>query len=264
MSVRNMRGAMLRAWIAVLTLSGLAGCGLLPQKQARVDRDEKGVTVVTYPAELRGAYVIPKNQQVSVCSEPAPDVALSTVAEISGKLGAVVDPSKKLEAEAAARVTTEAMALAGRTQLVLIAREMLYSLCTVSQNTNLDRDKVQAIYMEVANVIKQLAAAERANADRRLLEIRKQAADIVLAEDAKVDRIMEAVAPGGVLEKSADGKLPRLEALLSKVDAGPGPKLREDQKTRLRAARDAADLRRILTDIVDKAIDPLFAAVSGD
>lgn len=263
MGRRYRRSCVLLASIA-LSLFGLSGCGLLPQKQARVDRNDKGVTVVTYPAELRGAYVIPRDQKISVCSEPAPDVALSTVAEISGKLGAAVDPTKKLEAEAAAQVTTEAMALAGRTQLVLIAREMLYSLCTVSQNTDLDKDKVQAIYLEVANVVKQLAAAERANADRRLLEIRKQAADIVLAEDAKVDRIMEVVAPGGVLEKSADGKLPGLETLLAKVDTGDGPKLRDNQKARLRAAKDAADLRRILTDIVNTAIDPLFAAASGN
>ncbi|MGH8245090.1 MAG: hypothetical protein ACREUU_01510, partial [Gammaproteobacteria bacterium] len=75
MGDRNIPTAVLLASIAALIAGGLAGCGLLPQKQARVDRDERGVTVVTYPAELRGAYVIPKNQQVSVCSEPAPDVA---------------------------------------------------------------------------------------------------------------------------------------------------------------------------------------------
>jgi len=263
MGGRNVFARTLLALIAALVVSGLTGCGLFPQKQARVQRDESGLTIVTYPAELRGAYVVPKGQQVSVCSEPAPDVALSTVAEISGKLAATVDPSKKLEAEAAAKVTTEAMALAGRTQLVLIAREMLYSLCTVSQNTNLDKESVQAIYLEVANVIKELAIADRKNADRRLLEVYQKAQDVVMAENSKVDRILEFVAPNGVLEKSSDGKLTRLEALFTKLDAGSGQKVDEAAKTRLRAAKSAEDLRRILTDIVDRAIEPLFAAISN-
>lgn len=264
MGGRTAQTRVLMASIGALIVFGLTACGLLPQKQARINRDESGLTIVTYPAELRGAYVIPQGQNVAVCSEPAPDVALSTVAEISGKLGVAVDPTRKLDAEAAAKVTSEAMALAGRTQLVLIAREMLYSLCTVSQNTNLEKDKVQAIYLEVANVIKQLAAADRATADRKLLEVYKQAEEIVKAEETRVDVIVESVAPGGKLERGSDGKITKLETLFARIDAGAGPKLDDAAKNRLRAAKDAADLRHILTDIVDRAIDPLFAAVNSD
>ena len=251
----------LKGFVVWFCLCGLAGCGLFPQKDARISRDKGGLTVITYPAEMRGAYVVEQDKKLTVCSEPAPDDGLSTVAEISGKLAANVDPNRKLEAEAAAKVTTEALALAGRTQLVLVAREMLYSLCVVSANSGLAPDKVEGIYLQVADVIKELAKADRADAERRFIELYERAQSAVQVERSKVDRIVEFVAPGGVLERGSDGKLTKLEALLSKIDAGTGPKVDDPAKARLRAVKSAAELRRVLNDVVDRAVEPLFNAI---
>ncbi len=234
----------------------LSACSLFPQKEARIQHDKDGVIIVTYPTETRGAYIIPGNKTDTVCSEPGPDVALSTVADISGKLSANVQGKGTLDAEAAARVTSDAIQLAGRTQIVLVARELLYSLCSVSRNNKLTPEQIQHIYVEVTRVITALAEAEKTSAQARYQETLNQAHAVVQKEAEKVDSITTFLTGGsGVVIKT------KLEELLSKVDKGSGPKLDDWTKNRLRRVPDAAEMRRVLLDVTPGAIDPLYSAL---
>lgn len=240
----------------------LKGCSLFPQREARVERQEDGVIVVTYPAEMRGAYLIPGEKIVTVCSEPAPDVALKSVSELSGKLGADVTGTGKLDAQAVAKVAAEAFQLAGRTQLVLVAREMLYSLCTVSRNNKLTPEQIAAVYTEVSKVITTLAEADKKNAQARYLEAVDQAHTAVETEADKVKKILAYITDaGGNLVKGGDGKYTKLEELFTRIDQGGGRKLSDPIKNKLRHAANAAELKRLLTDVTDTAIDPLYDAL---
>lgn len=260
-SVREVSRAQLLAAIAGLLLSA---CSLFPQKDARVDRDQSGVTVVTYPTEMRGAYVIPAESKATVCSEPAPDVALNTAANISGTVSANVQDKGKLSAETAAKVTSDAIQLAGRSQIVLVARELLYSLCSVSRNSNLSADQIKDIYVEVTKVITTLADAENNSAKARYQEAVNAAHAVVKAQVDKVAGIIEFLTGGtGTLIKGPDGKYTKLEELFTKIDNGSGKKLIEWEKKQLRSAPDAAAMKRVLLDVTPQAIDPLYDAIQS-
>lgn len=252
--------------VARLVVSGisvlLSACALWPQKDVRVERLDDGVAVVSYPAEMRGAYIVPKGKPDFVCSEPAPDVALKSVAELSGKLSTQVQGETKISAEAAAKVTTDAIQLAGRTQLVLVAREMLYSLCSVSRNNNLTNDQVKDIYSDIAHVITVLANADQKNAQARFQEAQNQARMFVQTEKKKVDKIVAFLSDSsGKLIKGTDGKYTKLEELFTKIDKGTGPKLESWAKTRLRRVPNATEMERVLLDVAESAIDPLYNAL---
>jgi hypothetical protein len=240
----------------------LSACSLFPQKDVRLASLKDGVTVVSYPAEMRGAYIIPRQGQDTICSEPAPDVALKSVAELSSKLTANVQGETKLDAEAAAKVTTEAIQLAGRTQLVLVARDMLYSLCSVSRNNDFTPEQVKDIYSEIANVITVLANADQKNAQARYQEAQNRAKAFVEVESSKVDKIVAFLSDSsGKLIKGTDGKYTKLEELFTKVDQGAGPKLNDWTKNRLRRATNATEMKRVLLDVTQSAINPLFDAL---
>ena len=109
----------------------------MPQRKAKVLEVEAGAYAVTYPSDIRGAYFIKKGSNVRICAEPAPDVALDTLqkltADISAKLAATEEGSAKFSSELSAKVVQ----LAGRTELLLLAREMLYRACELSPSLSL-------------------------------------------------------------------------------------------------------------------------------
>jgi hypothetical protein len=234
----------------------LSACGLFPQKDVRLESLKDGVTVVSYPAEMRGAYIIPGQGQDTVCSEPAPDVALKSVAELSSKLSANVQGETKLDAEAAAKVTTEAIQLAGRTQLVLVARDMLYSLCSVSRNNRFSPEQVKEIYSQIAQVLTVLATADETNANARYQEARNQAKAFVEDKTFKVNKIVAFLS-----DQSGNLIKGKLEELFTKIDQGVGTKPNDVIKNRLRRATNAADMKEVLLDITPNAINPLYDAL---
>jgi len=112
----------------------LAGCAQ-PQLSAEHIRLEKSATsVVTYPTEIRGVYVVDKAANAKLCAEPPPDVALNTLQKISADLKAVTQGGQEVTAGVDGETATTAIELAGRTQLILLTRELLYRLCELSLN----------------------------------------------------------------------------------------------------------------------------------
>jgi hypothetical protein len=119
----------------ILSALFLAGCGA--QRDVRVNAAPKtGTYAYSLPADLRAAYVR-SDTGVRVCSEPSPDVALKSTAELGATLAnktPTTDQSAKLESS----LLVEVVQLAGRNSRTLMAREVLYRICETSANLDLD------------------------------------------------------------------------------------------------------------------------------
>ena len=166
--------------LAVLVLV-TCGCEQ-PQRKAKIVPITDNANAVTYSSELRGAYFFEgKDGRVSYCSEPVPDVALDTLQKLSANLSATLASQEQVNAGVASELSSKIVQLAGRTELLLIAREMMYRACemTINDPTNADAMK---LYNRVAEMIERLAnaeletaAKERAKAEKELLEVQIKA-----------------------------------------------------------------------------------------
>ncbi|MEK6801580.1 MAG: hypothetical protein AABZ34_02790 [Nitrospirota bacterium] len=148
-------------------LLGSFGCSL-PQRATKViELPENKSSVVTYSAELRGAYIRAPNAKFEICAEPAPDVALESVEKITASLKGILQTGQTVEGSLSTELATKVVQLAGRTQLVLLAREMLFRACELSLNNDVKPDTVVHLYTVAADLVKDLGAADkiRAKAD---------------------------------------------------------------------------------------------------
>lgn len=126
--------------ILFLTTAALTGCFSSDQDEARTAVIGKsGVDLVSYTGTTRGTYVWPKDNSANVCAEPPPDLGLATARELSANLKAAAEAlgpvgAPSIDAGGAAKLTSAAFELAGRSQLVLLAREFLYRHCELAAN----------------------------------------------------------------------------------------------------------------------------------
>ncbi len=154
--------------LALLT----AGCAA-PQKDARVlSLKDANTDVIIYPTELRGAYVVHSDNVVRYCAEPAPDVALDTLQKLNASLGASQPAAVGIQGAMNSEISSTVVQLAGRTQLLLLAREMLYRACELTLNNPSPDNEKQAIamYQIVANLVNDLGNADKSNAEANLLK----------------------------------------------------------------------------------------------
>ena len=148
----------------ILLIAGL-GCAI-PQKHVELIRSDKPLlSVVTYPTELRGAYLAERNGTVFYCAEPSPDVAFDTLQKVTADLTLKLPAGQDLTAKSAAEINSKVVQLAGRTQLILLARELLYRACELNFNYLASDKNPYALYDRVASVIEKLGEADRAGAE---------------------------------------------------------------------------------------------------
>jgi hypothetical protein len=156
----------------------VAGCAL-PQRSVEIFALSNGTEVVSYPADLRGAYAVGSK----VCAEPVPDVAMASTEKLTGAVKLLSATGQSIEANAAANLAASVAELTGRTQLVLLARDLLYRVCEAGLN-NPDLDQA-ALFERVADLVEALGRAEenRAAADAataRRLEANGASIDAIL------------------------------------------------------------------------------------
>lgn len=153
----------MRRLLLLVTLVLLAGgCA---QKNSRVldieAHNEKSVAkAVTYPADLRGAYFVDETKGMKYCAEPAPDVARNFIKEFNAALQANVPTKGSVNATVAATLQNTALELAGRSELVLLSREMLYRLCELSNNAKLENVDAKSLYESAMETIVNLSESE--------------------------------------------------------------------------------------------------------
>lgn len=151
----------MKYWLYGTCCLALAGCQtFLPS--SRVVPLETGGYVVMHGAEGRSAYLIQRADGRSfVCSEPAPDVALGK----SFKAG-LKAPIQTTTVDASGEQTSTALALSGRTENVLLLRDMLYYACLYSANGTFDADDTFEAFQTTANVIGRMSDADQSRATK--------------------------------------------------------------------------------------------------
>ncbi|MBY0578054.1 MAG: hypothetical protein K2P57_03310 [Burkholderiales bacterium] len=148
----------------------ISGCAT-PQKNARVlTINDANTSVVTYPTELRGTYILRSSTGMHYCAEPTPDVALDAAQKLGASLGVKPPAGADIQASANAELSTKVVQLAGRSEVVMLAREMLYRACELTFNNPSPENSAQALemYRIVASLVQNLGMAERTSAEAEL------------------------------------------------------------------------------------------------
>lgn len=159
------------ALLALFVIVGYGGCGV-PQRGPEVLPVGKGGVVVVYPADLRAAYVMPLRTKARICAEPAPDVALASITKQSGSIGAQ-GGGGQLGIDTDSEVGANVVELAGRKQLVLLAREAMYRLCELSL-TGADPLEMLRLFERVIAFIEKLGEIEQASTQVELMRLQRQ------------------------------------------------------------------------------------------
>ena len=173
--------------VGILLLSACA----MPTRGVEVLKVNNSNThAIVYPSDVRGAYFIEEGSNTKFCAEPAPDVALETLEKLTAKLTASkktpAGEDKSAEANFSPEFSAKVVELAGRTDLLLVAREMLYRACELSANNKISSAEVLVLYKNVTQLIGELATSDRINAEaelsRSITEREKAAAKAAAAE----------------------------------------------------------------------------------
>ena len=244
--------------LLLVTVLALSGCFRSDQDRAvTADIGESGLNLVSYTGTTRGAYIWPADGGRHVCAEPPPDLALTTAREISANLKAAAEAiggvgAPSIDAGGTAKLSSAAIELAGRSQLVLLAREFLYRECELAANFSHDDARytvLAAQYEKILDVVRTLANAERDKAAAELIEARLAAEALEATLATKIDGILTAVS-------NADGTLDRakLTALIGKARVSDSVKAAVlDETTR-------EGLRALLDNMSKATIDAIVAA----
>jgi len=171
--------------LAPAALLLLAGCAL-PQRQATLLEVDASTQVVAYPADLRGAYLV-TGAGVRMCAEPAPDIALASTEKLTGALTMLSETGQQLEASAAADLAAQVVTLAGRSSLVLLARDLLFRLCEAGGNNGLDQATYVALFSRVTDLVERLGRAEQ---DRAAADLAREEAALRRA-GATIDEVLK-------------------------------------------------------------------------
>jgi hypothetical protein len=158
---------MIASRLVAICLVGLcsAGCATAERQAKVLPVGDLTTSVISYPTELRGAYIRPDGSSIRYCAEPAPDVALSTVEKITANLKAATPSGVSGEGSFGRDFQATVVELAGRTQLVLLARETLYRACELDLNNPGSGSQAAAMYTQVLELIRDLGAAEKDRAE---------------------------------------------------------------------------------------------------
>lgn len=200
----------------ILLVSGIAfslltGCGVLAPQKAKI-LDSRTLAnngeLITMPANLRTIDVrkitADGKPEYIVCAEPMPDIAVSNALKLaleasqnaSGK-SSLVAGADNASAEAAESIgikgsseaATTALQLAGRTQVVLLAREFLYRNCVGRANGWLGNVEFNVAQIKIIDQITAMIALETelAKASTAKAEAQTVAVKLVLDKKAIAD-----------------------------------------------------------------------------
>jgi len=168
---------MKRFYLVLTALLLLSACGKTLQEKAElIEVGNPPLTAIAYPASVRGAYLIPAGTNMKFCAEPAPDTALDSLQKLAAEVTAKVPQGPEGSAKFNSELQAKVVELAGRSELVLIAREMFYRACELTVNNPGQEDQAVELYKSAQQVVVALAAAEQSRANALEYE-QKAAAD---------------------------------------------------------------------------------------
>ncbi len=129
---------------------------------------------------------------VAICAEPAPDTAVDGAIKLASTFKGNVGTATDMDVSANADVTSSVVELAGRSQLVLLAREMFYRDCEYSLNHPGLAQSANAgssdfvLYKQSIQAVVELAKAlqEAAKADQKASDADKAKTDAKIINNA--------------------------------------------------------------------------------
>ncbi|MCA9720189.1 MAG: hypothetical protein KC468_36345 [Myxococcales bacterium] len=239
----------------IVTLAAALAGGCAHARASKRSIKKGATTALTQEAEVRQTYFASRDDGTPhVCAEPPPDVALNRVIEAElkrSRKGTVkykdVDVVNERGLEGELSRSTTALALAGRSPAVLMARELMYRLCEFSMNaaassstgetgelSTANKEILQA-YKDVASAVLQQATADKLKAAAELNKYEIRATALVAKMRTELEIVLEYVAPDG---KTVDAK--KLQELLK------DPSMASFHYNDLLTVRDAATLAKHL------------------
>jgi hypothetical protein len=242
----------------IITLLLLAGCFGSNQEHAdSAPIGKSGFNLVSYTGTTRGAYIWPDGKSGHICAEPPPDLGLTTARELSANLKAAAETLGKIgapsiEAGGVAKLSSAAIELAGRSQLVLLTREFLYRDCELAANFAPSSPEYAALgaqYGKVLDVVLKLAEADRDRAAKELLEAQITANALEQVQETKIDTFVK-----GVVKADDSVDRDKLAKVLDKAQVN------QTIKDALLAETTRKGLVRLLDDLSDRTIDALLTA----
>ena len=153
--------------LVVASISTISGCANFSPTSSANSLESGKSYWLSYDASRRGALVIAEGQKIKTCAEPAPDVALSFVNTLKGSLST---PSGVSATGVEAALNATAQALAGRDDVVLLAREALFRICEASINGNIKSEDVKPLFQDVFEQVKQIAVEQAKTAKSKAVE----------------------------------------------------------------------------------------------
>lgn len=152
-----------------LSTAALSGCATFSPLTSHQYIGDKSGQWLTYDSSRRGTLIIQSpDGKVRSCSEPAPDTAYS----FSNAIKANVE-SGGTTAGADISLAATIAELAGRDNLVLLARDAMYRLCEASANGMIDDKQYTALYEKVLDQVANISVAskERSASVNKILEL---------------------------------------------------------------------------------------------
>lgn len=152
-------------------LLAVTACELPSDEAELIKVDNAKASALVYTASIRGAYFLEDGSGAKFCAEPPPDIALDTLQKLAAKLNVQVTGAGAGGGEFSSELSGKVVELAGRTQLIVLARELLYRACELSLNHgDIAPEQTLAMYQEVVNLIKNLGQADLARAQADVLK----------------------------------------------------------------------------------------------
>jgi hypothetical protein len=158
--------------LSALVVTALtSGCANFTSPARHHALNATGPQWIDYDASRRGTLLqTDKEGRLIGCAEPAPDIGLSQVNKIKVETTAADNQKNGADLE----FSNTAVALAGRTQLVLALREALFRICESSINMNMTKEDTKLLFKTTLKSLSELTEAEKKTADARVMQAEKQ------------------------------------------------------------------------------------------
>jgi hypothetical protein len=150
-----------------LGFATITSCGLKQTEVKTISTTD--MTVASFPSELRGAFIRSSTSTSKVCAEPFGDTAVQTALNLAGNISAKTDTVGSAGAKGTLDARAEIIALAGRTQAVLITRELLFRICEAQMNGALSPEQATQLFQDALKTVVSITNAEEKQADARMV-----------------------------------------------------------------------------------------------
>lgn len=136
-----------------------------------VKRIGNGAYLAKYDAEKRGSLVYrDKSDKVHIISEVQPDVAISSILQLSNKLS----DGKGLTAEQTMSLTRTVAQLGERTEAVNILRDALHRLSEIKNNSGEIDTSTKEIFLKVLGTVQDIVLADKLKAEKEKIQAQKE------------------------------------------------------------------------------------------